>query len=43
MNGHVFSILDMAIAGVPIIAICIWQLISVNREIAKDRKPDSEE
>lgn len=37
MSGHYFSMLDMAIAGVPAIAFGIWQLISVNREIAKDK------
>ena len=37
MDGRFFSLLDMAIVGVPAIAIGVWQLVSVNREIAKDR------
>ena len=35
-----FSLFDMAIAGVPVLAFCVWQLISINREIAKEKKPD---
>jgi hypothetical protein len=34
-----FSLFDLAIAGVPVLIFCIWQLISINREIAKDKKP----
>jgi len=37
MSGNYFSLMDMAIAGVPVTLFCIWQLISVNREIAKDK------
>lgn len=37
MNHGVFALLDMAIVGVPVIVIGVWQLVSVNREIAKDR------
>lgn len=44
MDGRWFSLLDLAIAGVPAIAIGVWQLISVNREIARDKaKRDSAE
>ena len=44
MDSRYFSLLDMAIVGVPAIAFCIWQLISVNREIARNRaKADSPE
>lgn len=44
MNGSYFSLMDMAIAGVPALAFGIWQLVSVNREIARDkRKRDSPE
>lgn len=32
-----FSLMDMAICGVPALAIGVWQLVSVNREIAKDK------
>lgn len=42
MNGSYFSLMDMAIGGVPVILFCIWQLVSINREIAKDKaKADS--
>ena len=39
MNGSWFSVFDMAIAVVPVVIFCIWQLVSINREIAKDKKP----
>ena len=42
MNNKYFSLLDMAIVGVPVTVFCIWQLISVNREIAKDKKANSD-
>lgn len=38
MSGSYFSIFDMAIAGVPVLAFCLWQLVSINREIAKDKR-----
>ncbi len=31
------ALLDMAIAGVPVLLFCLWQLVSVNREIARDK------
>ena len=37
MHQSWFSLLDMAIVGVPVAIIGTWQLISVNREIARDR------
>lgn len=37
MSGGYFSLFDMAIAGVPALAFGIWQLVSVNREIARDK------
>jgi len=37
-----FSLIDLAIAGLPVILFCVWQLVSVNREIARD-KSDSPE
>ena len=43
MSGGNFSLFDMAIAGVPVVVFCIWQLISINREIAKDKKPSEDE
>ena len=33
-----FSLFDMAIAGVPVVIFCVWQLVSVNREIARDKE-----
>ncbi|WP_265102104.1 hypothetical protein [Sphingomonas hengshuiensis] len=40
--GAYLSLLDLAIAGVPVVLFCIWQLISINREIAKGKKPPEE-
>lgn len=37
MDPKYFSLLDMAIVAVPVFAIGIWQLISINREIARDK------
>ena len=37
--GRYFSLFDLAIAGIPVVIFCIWQLVSINREIARDRKP----
>jgi hypothetical protein len=37
MSSSYFSLFDMAIAGVPVLAFCAWQLISINREIARDK------
>jgi len=42
MHASYFSLLDMAIVGVPAVAFCVWQLISINREIARDKKPRDE-
>lgn len=42
MSGHSFALFDMAVAGVPVLLFCLWQLVSINREIARDnRKKDS--
>lgn len=35
MDGRYFSLFDMAIAGVPVVVFCIWQLVSLSR----DKKP----
>lgn len=43
MHQSWFSLMDMAIVGVPVFTIGIWQLISVNREIGRDRKPPDSE
>jgi hypothetical protein len=36
MSGFYFSMFDMAICGIPALAFGAWQLVSVNREIARD-------
>lgn len=38
MSGSYVSLFDMAIAGVPALAFGAWQLVSVNREIARDKR-----
>ncbi len=44
MKGGIFSLFDMAIAGIPALVFTIWQYVSVSREIRRDReksaKPD---
>ena len=37
MHAKYFSLFDMAICAIPALGFGIWQLISVNREIARDR------
>ena len=37
MSASYFSLFDMAIAGIPVVIFCIWQLVSINRDIAKDK------
>ena len=39
MGDHVFGMLDMAVVGVAVAALGIWQLVSIHREIARDRPP----
>ncbi|WP_010162288.1 hypothetical protein [Sphingomonas sp. PAMC 26617] len=36
-NPGLVGLLDMAIVGVPTIVFIIWQLVSINREIARDK------
>ena len=38
MGDTVFGMLDMAMVGIPVLAIGVWQLVSVSREIARDKK-----
>ena len=40
--GDYFSLFDLAVAGVPVVIFCVWQLVSVNREIAKDKRDSPE-
>ena len=37
MSSNYFSLMDMAIVGVPAAIFCVWQLVSINREIARDK------
>ena len=42
MHSKWFSFLDMAIVAIPALGIGLWQLVSINREIARDKaKKDS--
>ena len=41
MHASYFSLFDMAICGIPALAFGTWQIISVNREIARDKKAKS--
>lgn len=36
MTG-ILGLLDLMIAGAPVLIFCVWQLVSVNRAIAKDK------
>jgi hypothetical protein len=36
-NPGLVALLDMAIVGVPTVVFIVWQLISVTREIARDK------
>lgn len=36
------GLLDLAIAGIPALAFGIWQLVSINREIARDKEKREE-
>ncbi|HCB76126.1 hypothetical protein FHR19_000963 [Sphingomonas yantingensis] len=40
MSDHIFGMLDMAVVGVVVFGFGIWQLVSINREIRKDRSPE---
>ncbi|RXD06595.1 hypothetical protein EQZ23_00205 [Sphingomonas sp. UV9] len=36
MTG-VLGLLDLMIAGAPVLIFCVWQLVSLNRAIARDK------
>lgn len=38
MDSKWFSLMDMAIVAIPALGIGIWQLVSINREIARDKE-----
>ena len=42
MHSKYFSLMDMAIVAVPALGIGIWQLVSINREIARDKAKKAE-
>lgn len=42
MTDRIFGLLDMALVGLIVIGLAIWQLVSINREIARDRTPTPE-
>lgn len=42
MNDHVFGMFDMGLVGLVVVAFGAWQLWSINREIAKDKKPPAD-
>ena len=44
MSDHVFGMLDMAVVGIVVLGFAVWQLVSINREIARDkRRPDAQD
>ena len=38
MDSKWFSLMDLAIVAIPALGIGIWQLVSINREIARDKQ-----
>ncbi|WP_428332816.1 hypothetical protein [Novosphingobium sp.] len=42
MGSQYFSLFDMAICAVPALSIGLWQLVSVNREIRRDKQASRE-
>ena len=38
MGSKWFSLMDMAIVAISALGIGIWQLVSINREIARDKQ-----
>ncbi|MES2753606.1 MAG: hypothetical protein V4659_02975 [Pseudomonadota bacterium] len=39
MSDRIFGVLDGALVGVVVIGFAIWQLVSINREIGRDKTP----
>ena len=37
MNPDYYSLIELAFVGIVVLGLAIWQLISVNREIRKDK------
>jgi len=42
-NPGLVALLDMGIVGVPTFVFIVWQLVSVNREIARDKARKSDD
>lgn len=42
MSPSLFSLLDMGIAGVAVVGVAVWQLVSVSREIRHDKRDSPE-
>ena len=42
MSDHIFGVLDGALVGIVVLGLAGWQLISINREIAKDKAKAAE-
>ncbi len=37
MDSKFYSLIEMGFTGAVVLGIAIWQLVSINREIAKDK------
>ena len=42
MEGKYYALIELVFSGLVVIGFCVWQLVSVNREIAKDKKGSPE-
>lgn len=42
MDPKYFSLIEMAFVGFVVLGLAIWQLVSVNREIAHDKAKSKE-
>lgn len=38
MDGKYYSLIEMGFTALVVFGIAIWQIVSVNREIARDKK-----
>ena len=43
MDHRYWSLIELTVSGGLAVAFCVWQLVSTNRAIAKDRKSASPE
>ena len=42
MHDKVFAFFDAAVVGIPVLSFCVYQIWSVNREIAADKRKSEE-